>query len=288
MNNLASGKTVKQIIAAHGFTFNKNLGQNFLIDANVLENIVEAAGVDEHTGVIEIGSGAGVLTQALAQRAGKVVSIELDKRLIPILQATLKEYENVQIIQGDALKIDMHKIIKDAFEGLSVKVIANLPYYITTPIIMGLLENKMNIESIVVMIQKEVAERMVAAPGTKDYGALSVAVQYFTSPSMVSIVSPHCFIPQPKVASAVIKLQRLKEPPVKVQSEKYFFSTVKAAFGQRRKTLLNALANAGVFGKTKEQIKQILENIDIKENQRGETLSMQEFAKLSNALYQKK
>ncbi len=285
MTNLYSTKVLKEIIHKYNFRFNKNLGQNFLIDSNILDTIVDASVIKENTGVIEIGPGIGVLTQSLAEKAEKVVAVELDTHLIPILEDTLQMYPNVRIIHGDALKVDMETIIQHEFKEMDVKVVANLPYYITTPIIMGLLEKRLNISSLVVMIQKEVAERMIAQPAKKDYGALSVAVQYYTKPSIVTTVSPHCFMPQPKVESTVIKLDILKKPSVTVEDERKFLKVVKAAFGQRRKTLVNALTNSGSFKMSKEDLKELLEKLGIEEKQRGETLSINQFAELSNAIF---
>lgn len=285
MEKLSSSKVLKEIIAKYGFKFNKNLGQNFLIDSNILQKIIRAGEIDKDTGVIEIGPGIGVLTQELAEEAGKVIAIEIDSHLIPILGETLAEYSNVKVIHADALKVDMNSIIEKEFSGMPVKVVANLPYYITTPIIMGLLEKRLNIDGLVVMVQKEVAERMSADPGKKEYGALSVAVQYFTKPHIISTVPPHCFIPQPKVDSTIIKLDMLREPPVNVNDEKRFFNVVKAAFGQRRKTLLNALSNSGMFRMNKDQIRQVLMEIGVGETQRGETLNIMQFALLSNSIF---
>lgn len=285
MESLSSPKILKEVINQFNFRFNKNLGQNFLIDHNVLEKIVDCAGLDENTGVIEIGPGVGVLTQELAQKAGKVVAIELDTHLIPVLNQTMKGINNVSIIHGDALKVDMHRLIEEEFSGMKVKVVANLPYYITTPIVMELLERKLPIANIVIMIQKEVAERMAAQPGGKEYGALSVAVQYFTHPQMVATVNPHSFMPQPKVASTVIKLDILEQPSVAVNDEKVFFYVVKAAFGQRRKTLVNALSNSGFFKISKEELKELLNNMGIDEKQRGESLTIMQFAGLANAIF---
>ncbi len=284
MTNLSSTKVLKEIIDKYNFRFNKNLGQNFLIDSNILDTIVDASVIEKNTGIIEIGPGIGVLTQSLAEKAEKVVAIEVDTRLIPILEDTMGIYPNVKIIHGDALKVDMENILQQEFKGMDVKVVANLPYYITTPIIMGLLEKRLNISSLVVMIQKEVAQRMIAQPGKKDYGALSVAVQYYTKPSIVTTVSPHCFMPQPKVESTVIRLDILKEPSVNVEDEKRFFKVVKAAFGQRRKTLINALTNSGSFKISKADLKVLLNKLGIEEKQRGETLSIVQFADLSNAI----
>jgi len=276
---------VKEIINKYGFHFNKGLGQNFLIDGNILHQIINASEIDRSTGVIEIGPGIGVLTQEIAEKAGKVVAIELDSHLIPILKETLSDYDNVKIINDNALKVDMKRIINDEFKNMQVKVVANLPYYITTPIVMKLLEDRLNIHSMVIMVQKEVADRMVAKPGGKNYGALSVAVQYFTQPRIVTVVQPHSFIPQPKVSSAVIKLDLLDQPLVKVENEERFFKVVKAAFGQRRKTLVNAITNSKDFKITKEELKEILIRLSINENQRGETLSIMQFAALSDAIF---
>jgi len=285
MGNLSSPKLVKEIINKYGFHFNKGLGQNFLIDGNILHQIINASEIDRSTGVIEIGPGIGVLTQEIAEKAGKVVAIELDSHLIPILKETLSDYDNVKIINDNALKVDMKRIINDEFKNMQVKVVANLPYYITTPIVMKLLEDRLNIHSMVIMVQKEVADRMVAKPGGKNYGALSVAVQYFTQPRIVTVVQPHSFIPQPKVSSAVIKLDLLDQPLVKVENEERFFKVVKAAFGQRRKTLVNAITNSKDFKITKEELKEILIRLSINENQRGETLSIMQFAALSDAIF---
>jgi len=285
MGNLSSPKLVKEIINKYGFHFNKGLGQNFLIDGNILHQIINASEIDRSTGVIEIGPGIGVLTQEIAEKAGKVVAIELDSHLIPILKETLSDYDNVKIINDNALKVDMKRIINDEFKNMQVKVVANLPYYITTPIVMKLLEDRLNIHSMVIMVQKEVADRMVAKPGGKNYGALSVAVQYFTQPRIVTVVQPHSFIPQPKVSSTVIKLDLLDQPLVKVENEERFFKVVKAAFGQRRKTLVNAITNSKDFKITKEELKEILIRLSINENQRGETLSIMQFAALSDAIF---
>ncbi|MGE4282553.1 MAG: 16S rRNA (adenine(1518)-N(6)/adenine(1519)-N(6))-dimethyltransferase RsmA [Clostridia bacterium] len=285
MDRLSSPKVLKEIIKKYHFRFNKNLGQNFLIDINVLDKIAEAAGIDKKTGVIEVGPGIGVLTQVLAEQAGKVVAIELDSHLIPILEETLVEYDNVQVINKDVLKVDIEAIIKNELLDMDIKIIANLPYYITTPIIMNFLEKRLNIDSITVMIQKEVAERMVAEPGGKEYGALSVAVQYYTEPKIIMTVPPHCFMPQPKVDSVVIRLDLRNEPVVEIKSEKQFFNVVKAAFGQRRKTLVNALSNSGLFNMSKEQIREVLLNYGIGEAQRGETLTIMQFAEIANSIF---
>lgn len=277
----------KEIVLKYGFRFSKSLGQNFLVDGNIIKNICEGADITEADGVIEIGPGIGTLTQQLSRYAKKVVAIELDKKLIPILEDTLEGIDNIKVINRDVLKVDLEKLIEEEFEGLNVKVVANLPYYITTPIIMKLLENKLPIESISVMIQKEVAERMIANPGKKDYGALSVAVQYYSKPEIITIVPKTVFIPQPNVDSAVIKLDIYKNPPVDVVDDRLMFSVVKSAFGQRRKTILNALSG-GYLELDKETIKEVLEIADIDPKKRGEVLSIEDFAHISNTISAKK
>lgn len=285
MKNLASVSVIKEILEKSGFKFSKSLGQNFLIDENVLGKIVSGAGIDSETNVIEIGPGFGTLTQRLCMAAKKVVSIEIDKSAIPILEENLSEFDNLKIINADVLKTDLKKIIEQEFDSGVVKIAANLPYYITTPIIMNILESHIDVESLTIMIQKEVADRIAAKPSTKDYGALSVAVNYYSEPEIVTTVSPSAFIPQPKVSSSVIKLKLREKPPVEVLDEKGYFKTVKASFGQRRKTLLNALSNSQLipFGKT--EVAMALERCGIDERRRGETLSLDEFASLSNALF---
>ncbi|MCX8130790.1 MAG: 16S rRNA (adenine(1518)-N(6)/adenine(1519)-N(6))-dimethyltransferase RsmA [Clostridia bacterium] len=282
----------KEIIKKYNIRLTKSLGQNFLNDDRIVENIVDAAGVGKDDLVIEIGPGAGSMTRELCKKAGKVVAVEIDKYLIPVLSETLKEFANLRIINEDVLKVDFGKDILDVseedFKPLTVRVVANLPYYITTPIIMKLLEENPGIDCMVFMVQKEVAQRMAASPGGKDYGALSVAVQYYSKPEKVFDVPPHCFIPQPEVDSTVIRLNILKTPSVEVRDKDIFFKTIKASFGQRRKTLVNALSNSGYFIRDKEEIKKILENIGIGENQRGETLSIAQFAQLANELLPKR
>lgn len=284
MENLASPKVIKEIIERYGFKFSKGLGQNFLIDSNIVNKIVDFAEVTDQDYVIEIGPGIGTLTQVLCQRAKKVVSIEIDSRLIPILSENLNEYSNFKVINDDVLKVDINKIIEEEFDGKAAKVVANLPYYVTTPIIMGLLEKKLNIAGITIMIQKEVAQRVAAKPGSKDYGALSIAVQYYSSPQIGFVVSHNCFMPPPNVESIVIRLDILSEPLVKVVNEKTFFNVIKAAFGQRRKTLINSLVNSGYFNLSKEQTKQLLEELGLSENCRGETLTIEQFSQLANKL----
>lgn len=240
--DISTPSRTKEIISRHGFSFKKSLGQNFLIDQNILSKIVEAAGLDKDKGALEIGPGIGALTEKLAQTAGVVTAVEIDQRLIPILKEVLEPYENVNVHHGDVLKVDLHELFRQQFADVSkVSVVANLPYYVTTPILMKLLEEKLPLENIVVMIQKEVAERMVAAPGSKDYGSLSIAVQYYSEPKLVCIVPHTVFIPQPNVASAVIRLAVREEPPVRVEDEAFFFEVVQASFAQRRKTIANNL-----------------------------------------------
>jgi 16S rRNA (adenine1518-N6/adenine1519-N6)-dimethyltransferase len=265
-------------LAESGFRFSKSLGQNFLISDNVLEDMIYGSGINEDTNVIEIGPGFGTLTQQLCQIAKKVVSVEIDDTVIPILTDNLKEFDNLKIINADILKTDIKKLIEDEFDKGPVKVVANLPYYITTPIIMALIEQELPIEMLVIMIQKEVADRIAAKPGTKDYGALGIAVNYYCETEVICNVPASCFIPQPKVSSSVIALKKRATPAVQVDDKKQFFKVVKAAFAQRRKTLLNALSAGGILGKDKQSISEILKKAGIDEKRRGETLSMEEFA----------
>lgn len=278
--DLTSPSVIKSIRERFGFTFKKGLGQNFLTSRAVLEDIADAA--QTHDGVIEIGPGFGVLTSELASRADKVVAIEIDERLIEVLEYTLSSYDNVKIINDDVLKLDLKELIKNEFEGHEVSVAANLPYYITTPIIAKLLEERLPVKNIVVMVQKEVAERLCAKSGSKDYGAITVMCRYFTNPEIVTTVPASLFVPPPKVDSAVLKLSVLDKPSVSVKDEKLFFRVVKAAFSQRRKTLLNCLcAN---FPIAKAQTSALLLSADIEPSRRGETLTLEEFAKLSDIL----
>lgn len=284
IERIATPNRTKQIIEANRFAFKKNFGQNFLIDSNILDNIAACAGVTQEDCVLEIGPGIGSLTQVLAERARQVVAVEIDTTLIPILQQTLGAYENVDILNRDILKTDIDAIIQEKNGGHPIKVVANLPYYITTPILMDLLENERHVESITVMVQKEVAERMQAAPGDKAYGALSVAVQYYCDAALDMIVQPACFMPRPKVASAVITLRILPERKVKTADEALFFHIVKCAFGQRRKTLLNGLSNLGGFPLSKEELTEVLTSLGWDARVRGETLSLADFAALTDAL----
>ncbi len=281
MDKIATPKNTKEMVSKYDFHFSKSLGQNFLTDYNIIEKIIRGAGITKDTNVIEVGPGIGSLTQGLLEAGKKVVAVEIDKKLIPILQDTLKDYENIKVINEDVLKLNLNQMVMDEFDGGDIKVIGNLPYYITTPIIMKFLEDKVPVESIIIMIQKEVADRMNAKPGKKDYGALSVAVQYYCTTEIITVVPPTVFIPQPKVESSVIKLNVLKEPSVKVEKESLFFSVVKDAFGKRRKTLLNALSS-GNLQLNKDMVREVLQKCEIDEKRRGETLSLQEFANIAN------
>lgn len=271
------------ILDKYKFNFQKRFGQNFLIDANILDKIVTGADVTKEDCVLEIGPGIGTMTQYLCERARKVIAVEIDKTLIPILQDTLSAYDNVTVINEDILKVDINSLVQKYNDSKPIKVVANLPYYITTPIIMGLFESNVPIDSITVMIQKEVADRMQEGPGSKDYGALSLAVQYYSKPEVIAYVSPECFIPKPNVGSAVIKLQRYAEYPVKVNDTDFMFRLIKAAFNQRRKTLVNSVGNAGI-GISKDVLIQALNEMGLDESIRGERLSLEQFAKLSDIL----
>ena len=272
------------ILQKYQFHFQKKFGQNFLIDTSVLERIIAAAEIGPEDCVLEIGPGIGTMTQYLAEAVGSVIAVEIDKALIPILEETLAPYENITVIQGDILKLDIRELAEKYAGGKRLKVVANLPYYITTPIIMGLFEKDIPLSGITVMVQKEVAERMQAKPGTKDYGALSLAVQYYAEPRIAANVPHNCFMPRPTVGSAVIHLEHREIPPVKVEDEKFMFDLIRAAFNQRRKMLPNALMGAGIPGLTKENITESLNKIGIPETIRGEKLSLQEFAMLSDLL----
>ncbi|RXJ00900.1 16S rRNA (adenine(1518)-N(6)/adenine(1519)-N(6))-dimethyltransferase RsmA [Anaerobacillus alkaliphilus] len=282
---IATPNRTKEILKKYGFSFKKSLGQNFLIDTNVLRNIVGCADLHENSGAIEIGPGIGALTEQLAKRCERVVAFEIDQRLLPILNETLAPYPHVTVIHSDVLEADIHSVIKENFkENQDLMVVANLPYYVTTPILMKLLEEKLPIRGIVVMIQKEVAERIAAKPGTKDYGSLSIAAQYYAEASTEIIVPKTVFVPQPNVDSAVLRLTLRTEPAVKVKDEEFFFKLVKASFAQRRKTLMNNLTH-NLFSKTeKEAIEAVLTECNIDPTRRGETLSMEEFGLLANSL----
>lgn len=270
------------VLQKYNFHFQKKFGQNFLIDTHVLERIISEAGVTKDDFIVEIGPGIGTMTQYLCEAAGAVAAVEIDKNLIPILHDTLSEYDNVEIINQDILKVDIVALAEEKNDGKPIKVVANLPYYITTPIIMGLFESHVPIESITVMVQKEVADRMQCGPGTKDYGALSLAVQYYAKPEIVANVPPNCFMPRPSVGSAVIRLTRHEKPPVEVADEKLMFRLIRASFNQRRKTLVNGLKNASDLSFSKEQIEAAIEAIGQPLTIRGEALTLEQFAALSN------
>ena len=284
MSELSNFKNTQEIIKKHNFSIQKKYGQNFLIDEHVLNKIIAAAEFSKDDYVIEIGPGIGTMTECMAPECKHVTAIEIDKELIPILSETLSGFDNVDIINEDVLKVDLNKLIAERNDNKPVKVVANLPYYITTPIIMSLLENKIPIDTITVMVQKEVADRMMVGPGTKDYGALSLAVQYYAKPYIVANVPMNCFIPRPNVASAVIRLTCHKEPPVTVKDEKLMFNLIRASFNQRRKTLINGISNFSGLSFTKEQVAMALNSIGLSENIRGEALDLEKFAKLSDAL----
>lgn len=284
MPELSNFKNTQDIIKKHNFSIQKKFGQNFLIDEHVLNKIIAAAELNKDDYVIEIGPGIGTMTERMAPECKHVTAIEIDKELIPILSETLSRFDNVDIINEDVLKVDLKKLIAERNDNKPVKVVANLPYYITTPIIMSLLENNIPIDTITVMVQKEVADRMMVGPGTKDYGALSLAVQYYAKPYIVANVPMNCFIPRPNVASAVIRLTCHKKPPVTVKDEKLMFKLIRASFNQRRKTLINGVSNFSELSFTKEQVAEALKSIGLNENIRGEALDLEKFAKLSDAL----
>lgn len=285
MADLGIPRNTIEILQKYRFVFQKKYGQNFLVDPRVLDKIVNAAEIEEEDCVLEIGPGIGTMTQYLAERAGEVVAVEIDRNLIPILQETLSSYPNVTLVNQDILKMNIKALAEE--RGKKLKVVANLPYYITTPIIMGLFEEQVPLKSITVMVQREVAERMQAGPGTKDYGALSLAVQYYAEPEVVAKVPPNCFIPRPNVGSAVIRLRRYGIPPVEVKNEKYMFDIIRASFNQRRKTLVNSLGNAAGLGISREKVTWVLEKIGLPAAVRGEALTLAQFASLSNLLSEK-
>lgn len=285
MATLGNPKNTIAVLQKYQFNFQKKFGQNFLIDTGILEEIIEAAQITKDDFVLEIGPGIGTMTQYLCEAARAVVAVEIDTNLIPILKDTLAEYNNVDVLNEDILKVNISKLAEEKNNGKPIKVVANLPYYITTPIIMGLFESHVPIDSITIMVQKEVADRMQEGPGSKEYGALSLAVQYYAKPEIVVNVPPSCFMPQPKVGSAVICLTRHSEPPVTVKSEKLLFQVIRASFNQRRKTLANGLANYGAFGLPKEELQACIEELGVPVNIRGEALSLEQFAQLSNIIY---
>ncbi|MDO5349518.1 MAG: 16S rRNA (adenine(1518)-N(6)/adenine(1519)-N(6))-dimethyltransferase RsmA [Lachnospiraceae bacterium] len=282
MADLGNPKNTIEIIQKYQFAFQKKFGQNFLIDTHVLEKIIRAAGVTKDDLVLEIGPGIGTMTQYLAEASRQVIAVEIDSNLIPILKETLADYENVLVINQDILKVDINQLAKEYNGGRPIKVVANLPYYITTPIIMGLFESHVPIDNITVMVQKEVADRMQVGPGSKDYGALSLAVQYYAQPYIVANVPPNCFIPRPNVGSAVIRLTRHEKPPVEVKDEKLMFRLIRASFNQRRKTLQNGLNNSPEVPYTKEQIAAAIDSLGVSPSVRGEALGLEQFAALAN------
>lgn len=281
---LGNPQNTIEVLQKYKFNFQKKFGQNFLIDTHVLDKIIASAEITKDDFVLEIGPGIGTMTQYLAQAAGEVVAVEIDKNLIPILEDTLSGYENVSVINDDVLKVDIEALARERNDGKPIKVVANLPYYITTPIIMGLFEKHVPLKSITVMVQKEVADRMQVGPGTKDYGALSLAVQYYAKPYIVANVPPNCFMPRPKVGSAVIRLDRYDEPPVKVKDERLMFKIIRASFNQRRKTLANGLNNSPEISVSKEIITEAIESLGKGASVRGEALTLEEFAKLSDRI----
>ena len=284
---LGDPKYTIEVLQKYNFAFQKRFGQNFLIDTHVLDKIIDSAQITKDDFVLEIGPGIGTMTQYLCERAREVVAVEIDKNLIPILSDTLKNYSNVTVINEDILKIDICKLAEEKNQGKPIKVVANLPYYITTPIIMGLFESHVPIDSITIMVQKEVAERMQEKPGNKEYGALSLAVQYYAKPEIVANVPPNCFMPRPNVGSAVIRLTRHEKPPVEVEDEKLMFRIIRASFNQRRKTLANGLNNSPEIHLPKEVIQESIVSLGVPENIRGEALSLEQFAELSNEIGQR-
>ena len=284
MEKLSNPRKTIEVIQKYEFAFQKKFGQNFLIDSHVLDKIIDAAEISKDDFVLEIGPGIGTMTQYLAESAGKVVAVEIDRMLIPILKETLSAYDNVTVINGDIMKLDIGRLVREENGGNPIKVVANLPYYITTPIIMGLFESRVPIDSITVMVQKEVARRMQALPGTKDYGALSLAVQYYAEPYIAANVPPNCFMPRPNVGSAVIRLIRYREPKVAVKDEALMFRIIRASFNQRRKTLQNGLNNSPEITATKEQIADAIGALGLPAGVRGEALTLEQFAALSDLL----
>ena len=288
MATLGNTKNTAEIIGKYQFHFQKKFGQNFLIDSNILDKIIKSAQLTKDDCVLEIGPGIGTMTQYLAEQAGEVVAVEIDKNLIPILEDTLSDYSNVTILNEDILKVDISKIVEERNAGKPIKVVANLPYYITTPIIMALFESHVPLLSVTIMVQKEMADRMQVGPGTKDYGALSLAVQYYAKPEIITRVPASCFMPRPNVDSTVIRLTRYEKPPVEVEDEAYLFAVIRASFNQRRKTLANGLANAGNLGVNRQIVEETLDEMGLSRQIRGETLNLQQFTDLSNRLGRKK
>ena len=287
MATLGNPKNTIEIIQKYGFNFQKKFGQNFLIDTHVLDKIIDESGITKDDCVLEIGPGIGTMTQYLCENAREVIAVEIDKALIPILEDTLSEYDNVTVINDDILKVDVQKIVDEKNGGKPIKVVANLPYYITTPIIMGLFESHLPLKSITIMVQKEVADRMQVGPGTKDYGALSLAVQYYAKPEIVANVPPNCFMPRPNVGSAVIRLTKYEKPPVFVENEEFMFSLIRATFNQRRKTLVNAIGNASNLNISKEMVTEVLSEMGESATVRGETFTLEKFAEFTNKISKK-
>lgn len=284
MEKLSNPQRTIEVIKKYEFCFQKKFGQNFLIDGHVLDKIIAGAGVTKDDMVLEIGPGIGTMTQYLAEAAGKVVAVEIDRNLLPILQETLADYGNVKVIHADVLSLDLEKLVQEENGGRPIKVVANLPYYITTPIIMALFEQHVPLANVTVMVQKEVAARMKSGPGSKDYGALSLAVQYYAEPYIVANVPCNCFMPRPNVDSAVIRLTRYEEPPVQVNDEKMLFKIIRASFNQRRKTLQNGLNNSSELNFTKDQIAAAIAEAGFSPSVRGEALTLEQFAKLTDIL----
>lgn len=284
MADLGNLKNTAEIVRKHQFNFQKKFGQNFLIDSNILDKIIESAQLTKEDCVLEIGPGIGTMTQYLAEEAGEVVAVEIDKNLIPILEETLSTYPNVTIMNEDILKVDINRIVQEHNCGRPVKVVANLPYYITTPIIMALFESHVPLQSVTIMVQKEMADRMQVGPGTKEYGALSLAVQYYAKPEIIARVPASCFMPRPNVDSTVIRLTRYEKPPVDVEDEAYLFAVIRASFNQRRKTLANGLTNAGNLGVNRQMVEETLEEMGLSAMIRGEALTLEQFVDLSNRL----
>ena len=284
MEKLSNPQRTIEVIKKYEFCFQKKFGQNFLIDGHVLDKIIAGAGVTKDDMVLEIGPGIGTMTQYLAEAAGKVVAVEIDRNLLPILQETLADYDNVKVIHADVLSLDLEKLVQEENGGRPIKVVANLPYYITTPIIMALFEQHVPLANVTVMVQKEVADRMQVGPGSKDYGALSLAVQYYAEPYIVANVPCNCFMPRPNVDSAVIRLTRYEEPPVQVKDEKMLFKIIRASFNQRRKTLQNGLNNSSELNFTKDQIAAAIAEAGFSPSVRGEALTLEQFAKLTDIL----
>ena len=288
MATLGNSRNTTEVIQKYQFHFQKKFGQNFLIDGNILDKIIESAQLTKEDCVLEIGPGIGTMTQYLAEKAGEVVAVEIDKNLIPILEDTLSAYSNVMILNEDILKVDINKIVQEHNGGKPIKVVANLPYYITTPIIMALFESHVPLCSVTIMVQKEMADRMQVGPGTKDYGALSLAVQYYAKPEIITRVPASCFMPRPNVDSTVIRLTRYEKPPVDAEDEKYLFAVIRASFNQRRKTLANGLSNASNLGVSRQMVEETLIEMELSPQIRGETLTLEQFAELSNRLGRKR